>query len=150
MEPPDPDGPASEIIVTDRRWRRLAPQAERIAARALRAAGVAPVTLVLDSDRAVRRLNWRFRGKNKPTNVLSFEAPAGAPGGDIILAFGVVRREARAARKRPAHHLAHLVVHAALHLQGFDHVHAGDARRMEMREIRVLHRIRVPNPWRTP
>ena len=69
--------------------------------------------------------------------------------GDVILALGVVRREARAAGRRPSHHLAHLVVHGALHLQGHDHGLPGDARRMEMAETRLLHRMGVPDPWRT-
>ena len=144
----DPDsrrGPAgaglTEIIVADPRWRRMVPGADRMAARAARAAGGVG-TVLLASDGAVRRLNARHRGRNKPTNVLTFA------GGDIILALGVVRREARAARKRTAHHLAHLVVHGALHLRGHGHDRPGDARRMEMEETRLLHRLGVPNPWR--
>lgn len=98
--------------------------------------------VLLTSDREAKRLNARHRGRNKPTNVLTFET------GDLVLAYGTVRREARAAGKRPSHHLAHLVVHGALHLRGHDHEHPGDARRMEMAESRLLHRLRVPNPWR--
>lgn len=134
-------GADAEVIVADPSWRRLVPGAARLAARAARLAGGAGVVM-LDSDLAVRRLNARHRGRNKPTNVLTFE------GGDIVLALGVVRREARAARRRPAHHLAHLVVHGALHLQGHDHDRPGDARRMELAEARLLHRLGVPNPWR--
>jgi probable rRNA maturation factor len=63
--------------------------------------------------------------------------------------LGTVRREAAAARRRPAHHLAHLVVHGALHLRGHDHHHVGDARRMEMEEARILRGIGVPNPWKS-
>lgn len=164
----------AEIIVADPRWRRLVPRAERLAARAARLAGAvdgpageaaagpgAPgaVTAVatgsartagtgfvravlLTSDREAKRLNARHRGRNKPTNVLTFDT------GDLVLAYGTVRREAHAAGKRPSHHLAHLVVHGALHLRGHDHEHPGDARRMEMAEGRLLHRLRVPNPWR--
>ncbi|HEY3846727.1 MAG TPA: rRNA maturation RNase YbeY, partial [Acetobacteraceae bacterium] len=95
-------------------------------------------------DRAVRRLNARHRGRNKPTNVLTYTAPAA----EIILALGVVRREAAAAARRPAHHLAHLVVHGALHLAGHDHHQAGEARRMEQAEARILRRLGVPNPWK--
>ena len=94
------------------------------------------------ADQTVQRLNARHRGRNKPTNVLTFES------GDIALALGVVRREARAQRRRIGHHVAHLVVHGALHLRGHDHDDPGFARRMEMEEARLLHRIGVPNPWR--
>jgi probable rRNA maturation factor len=132
-----------EVIVAEPAWRRLVPQAARIAARAVAAAG-ATGTVVLAGDRTVRRLNARHRGRNKPTNVLTYATPTP----EVILALGVVRREAAAASRRPAHHLAHLVVHGALHLRGHDHLAAGEARRMEMAEARILHRLRVPNPWR--
>ncbi len=149
MDPDSRRGPASAgltgnaaIIITEARWRRAVPRAEAVAARAARMAGGAEA-VVLASDLAVRRLNARHRGQNKPTNVLTFE------GGDIILALGVVRREARAAGRPASHHLAHLVVHGALHLRGHDHDRPGDARRMEMAETRLLRRMGVPDPWRT-
>ena len=132
-----------EVIVAEPAWRRLVPKAAVVAARAARAAGAAG-TVVLAGDQAVRRLNARHRGRNKPTNVLTYESPAP----EMILALGVVRREAAAAARRPAHHLAHLVVHGALHLAGYDHLAAGDARRMEQAEARILHRLRVPSPWK--
>jgi len=146
MDPDSSRGPsgggAPEVIVDEKRWRRLVPRAEQVARGAALAAG-AEATIMLASDATVRRLNARHRGRNKATNVLTFES------GDMVLALGVVRREARAQRRRAAHHLAHLVVHGALHLRGHHHDHPGDARRMEMEEARVLHRIGVPNPWRT-
>jgi probable rRNA maturation factor len=132
-----------EVIVAESAWRRLVPGAVAVAARAARAAG-AVGTVVLAGDRAVQRLNARHRGRNQPTNVLTYEQPAP----EMILALGVVRREAAAAARRPAHHLAHLVVHGALHLAGHDHLQAGEARRMEQAEARILHRLGVPNPWK--
>ena len=142
---------AAEILVVDARWRRLVPQLTRLVGRAAAAGGGAG-TVVLDRDLRVRQLNARHRGRNRSTNVLTFEnrhGPLGAaPGGDIVLALETVRREARAAGRPAAHHLAHLVVHGALHLRGADHGAAGDARRMELLEARILHRLRVPNPWR--
>ncbi len=147
MDPDSKPSPATagflvQIVVADPAWRRYISHAERIVRRAASVVG-GTVTVVLDSDRAVRRLNARHRGIDRPTNVLTFD------GGDVILALGTVRREAAAERKRPAHHLAHLVVHAGLHLQGHDHHHPGDARRMELAEARLLARMRVPNPWRS-
>ncbi|HUZ62772.1 MAG TPA: rRNA maturation RNase YbeY [Acetobacteraceae bacterium] len=146
MEPRSTNAPA-RIVVVDARWRRSVRNAERIAARAAAAVGGADTVLLAD-DLAVRRLNARHRGRNKPTNVLTFEPAGPGLGGEIVLALGVVRREAASGGKLPAHHLAHLVVHGALHLGGEDHHHPGDARRMEMAEARILHRLRVPNPWR--
>ncbi|MBV1837650.1 rRNA maturation RNase YbeY [Acetobacter estunensis] len=148
-----------EIIVEDRRWRGVVPAAERLVRRACAASlrgrtpGGAPLappeSIVLSSDRVVKRLNDRHRGRNKPTNVLTFEPPApGLPGGEIILAFETVCREAQAARKPVAEHLAHLIAHGILHLGGHDHHQAGEARRMEMEETRVLATLGVPNPWK--
>ena len=141
--PPGLDGATIDVVVADPAWHRLIPNAGTIVRRAARAAGMAG-TIVLSSDRLVRSLNLRHRGKNKATNVLTYEHPAP----EIILAYGVVRAEAVAQGRRPVHHLAHLVVHGALHLGGEDHDRAGDARRMEMAESRILHRIGVPNPWK--
>jgi len=137
----------AEIIIADPGWHRLVRRAARVAARAARAAD-RPATIVLADDRTVRRLNARDRGRNKPTNVLTYDPPGAGLAGQVIIASGVVRREAAAARRHPAHHLAHLVVHGALHLAGLDHHRAGDARRMEMAEARILRRIGVPNPWK--
>jgi len=115
--------------------------------RAARAAQLSG-TIVLADDRTIRRLNARDRGQNKPTNVLTYEALGPGLPGQVVVAAGVVRREAAAVLRRPAHHLAHLVVHGALHLAGYDHRHAGEARRMEMAEVRILRRIGVPSPWK--
>ena len=162
MEPGSPDPPhggfpprraaPTTVLGQDAGGHRLVRGATRLAARAAQAAGGAG-TVVLSSDRAVRSLNTLHRRRNKPTNVLTFESlqnPGGGfLGGDIVLALGTVRREAAAAGRSASHHLAHLVVHGALHLRGYDHHQAGDARRMEMEEARILHRLGVPNPWLT-
>ncbi len=132
----------------DPRWRRLVPSVVRLARKAAEAGGGAGA-VILERDLRVRRLNARHRGRNKPTNVLTFENPPGIGGGDIVLGLETVRREALEAGRKPAHHLAHLVVHGVLHLRGHDHHRAGEARRMEMREARILHRLGVPNPWKS-
>ena len=141
--PAQAGNPSIEVIVEEPAWRRFIPRAALIAAGAARAAGET-ATVVLTGDEVVRRLNARHRGRNKPTNVLTYTAPAP----EVVLALGVVRREAERYGRRPAHHLAHLVVHGALHLAGQDHIRPGEARRMEMAEARILRRLRVPNPWK--
>jgi len=105
-----------------------------------------------------RRLNARYRGRDKPTNVLSFPVPelpsakaAGEPrrlGGLGICPRGL-RTEAREQKKTLRAHWAHLVVHGSLHLIGYDHEHNTDADRMERREIAVLRRLGFANPYRS-
>ena len=156
MEPPSSRSfaaPAPAIIIEDRGWRRLVPRLEAWVTRFIRAAQqTAPDALVssvvLADDRMVRGLNARHRGRNKPTNVLTFEPVVPGAGGEIVLALGVMRREAAAEGKTLADHLAHLLVHGVLHLDGADHHHPGDARSMEMAETRILCRLGVPNPWK--
>jgi probable rRNA maturation factor len=129
-------------MITERLWRAYVRDVRRVVARAMRVAGCG-ADVVLTDDRTVRRLNFKDRGRNKATNVLTYEQPP-----EILLAFGVVRREAREAGKSVAAHLSHLLVHGALHLQGFEHERAGDARRMEGREAWLLSRLGVGNPWK--
>jgi len=99
------------------------------------------------------RLNARFRGRDRPTNVLSFPAAALPtpralpPLGELVICPRVLRAEARAQRKTLRAHWAHLVVHGALHLVGYDHERAADARRMERREVTVLRRLGFANPY---
>lgn len=145
--PPSPAAAGIPVIIAEPAWLRFVPRAEALVRRAAIAAGGAGAVM-LAGDGAVKRLNARHRGRNKPTNVLSF--PPAMPGGagDIVLALGVVRREAQAQARPLGRHLAHLVVHGALHLAGQDHDHPGAARRMEMAEARILHRLGFPNPWR--
>lgn len=134
-------------------WHAAVPRVVRLARRAAQAALAEAgcrgmVTVLLADDRALKRLNGGFRGKAKPTNVLSFPADHPDTLGGVAVALGVVRREARVAGRRAHLHLAHLVAHGALHLAGHDHIEAGDARRMERAEARVMRRLGLPNPWR--
>ena len=104
-----------------------------------------------------RALNFKWRGKDYATNVLSFpgSVPPGLPAGsaaalmgDIVLCAPVVAQEARARDKPLAHHWAHLVVHGVLHLRGFDHIEQPLASVMEQRERDILAGLGIPDPYR--
>ncbi len=144
-------------------WRKALPGADRLGRRAARAVlGAVSIGrrsrcelgIVLADDRFVRRLNRDYRGKDRPTNVLSFASGDGPlpptarrPLGDIVLALGTLRREAREQDKSLRDHFAHLVVHGVLHLCGHDHVEPRRAARMERIERRVLATLGVPDPY---
>ena len=143
------------VVVDDPGWRKvrgLLPRLKRADAAAERAArfrGASTLTILLSRDGKLKSLNRDFRGKDKPTNVLSFPAGPNKDGyrGDIALALGVTRREAKSAGKSLADHAAHLVVHGVLHLAGYDHERPKDASVMEPLEVKVLKRLGVADPY---
>lgn len=159
-----------DVIEEAAAWRDCVPGAKTVARtaavaawRATRAAcGAAEtegpaeeVSILLTDDDTVRRLNREHRAKDRPTNVLSFPVgPAAAGGGapvmlgDVVLAAGVVTREAREQDKAPADHLRHLVIHGVLHLLGYDHGSEEEARIMERLETTVLAAFGVADPYR--
>ena len=103
-------------------------------------------TILLTSDNKLRALNHDFRGRDKPTNVLSFPGSEGYAG-DIAIAYGVTQKEAQAAAKNFADHAAHLVVHGVLHLAGYDHEQPKDASVMEPLEVKILKRLGIADPY---
>jgi probable rRNA maturation factor len=108
----------------------------------------AQVTLRLVGAREARALNRRFRGRDYATNVLTFAYDDTTPlSGDIVLCAPVVEREAREQRKARDAHLAHLVVHGMLHLQGHDHERDREAVAMERLETRIVTRLGYPDPY---
>ncbi len=129
--------------------------AERAAEAAFREAGFVPeagteLSCLFGSDASIRELNARWRGIDKPTNVLSF--PATGPGaglllGDVALAFETVAREAAAENKPIRDHVVHLIVHGVLHLVGHDHEDDEEASVMEALETRALNRLGLADPY---
>lgn len=110
--------------------------------------GADAVSILLTDDERLKELNRAFRGKNKPTNVLSFPAVS-CDGhlGDIALAYGVIAGEAAAQRKSFAAHAAHLAVHGVMHLLGHDHVEKEARALMEAEEIRLLAQLGIADPY---
>ena len=150
-------------------WGGALPDSEALVTRAARAAlaaacpalDAATISLLLADDPMVRELNRAWRGKDAPTNVLSFPATetkagetpepefAGVPLelGDVALAFETCRREADAQGKSLADHVAHLTVHGVLHLLGYDHLDEAEAERMESLETRILAGLGIADPY---
>lgn len=110
------------------------------------------LTIRLVDDEESQSLNRDYRGKDYPTNVLSFPftAPPGFPSnqlGDLVICAAVVQREATAQNKPVDAHWAHLVIHGCLHLLGFDHIDDDDATEMEALERRLLGQLGYPDPY---
>jgi probable rRNA maturation factor len=162
-----------DIIIEEEGWngRALESLATQACANAMEALGLESerfsVSILACGDDRIAALNEEFRGKSRPTNVLSWpaeERSAAKPGemprlpgaipngqteelGDIALALGVITREAMDAGKPFDQHLTHLLVHGLLHLLGFDHMNEADATLMEGLETRILARLGVPDPY---
>lgn len=160
MKPPPTGTPLLvDVVRQGRDWAPAAAEIRNWASAALgrRAAGAELAVRVVKPAES-KRLNALYRGRDQPTNVLSFPVPrlpaaAGRsprPLGDLVICASVVREEARLQRKAVKSHWAHLVIHGALHLLGYDHERDDEARRMERREVAVLKRFGINNPYRSP
>lgn len=155
-----------DVAAPMRQWMDILPDAEGLVRSAVTAAWHAgggdpdtavEVSVVLADDATVRALNRDHRGKDTPTNVLSFPiggagVAAGGPAaplmlGDVVLACETVTAEAAAQGKTVADHLRHLVVHGVLHLAGHDHEDDAAAERMERLETRILADLGVGDPY---
>lgn len=159
-----------DIVIEDDRWAGA--QLEPLAARAVDATlahlGLVPaeweIALLACDDTRIAALNADFRGKPRPTNVLSWPAEDRAPGepgatpappdpddgpelGDIALAFDTCAQEAAEAGIPFENHVLHLVVHGTLHLLGYDHVRDADGDLMERTEVEILASLGVPDPY---
>jgi probable rRNA maturation factor len=151
--------------VSQRDWREKLPDPAAFCRKTVRTALSAvpdrlpsahalSVCVLLADDARIRHLNAQHRSKDAPTDVLSFPSASGWPEnsperplGDIVLAWESVQRGARARAVPFADHVAHLLVHAALHLVGFDHDREATAHVMESCETRILNRMGIADPY---
>jgi probable rRNA maturation factor len=159
-----------DIAQPCRDWRKALPKAAALCRRAAQVAidagnleiADAELSIVLGDDALLQRLNKAWRGKDAPTNVLSFPAQefggrlvspvqpgVPLPLGDVVLGFETISREAAEQGKALDDHLAHLIVHGVLHLLGFDHEAEADAEQMEALERDVLSRLGIADPYAT-
>jgi probable rRNA maturation factor len=141
------------LIVEGEAWPALG-DLDNLSRRAFAAAATEEpaeglVSLLLTDDAELQQLNRDFRGKDKPTDVLSFPAlPMDRPLlGDIAVAHGVAARDAALQGKKLEDHLAHLLIHGYLHLLGHDHETPDEAAVMEAKEIRALAALGIANPY---
>jgi probable rRNA maturation factor len=156
VKPPPAKSLRVDVVRQGRDWAPAAADIRNWASAALgrRAAGAELAVRVVRPAES-KRLNALYRGRDQPTNVLSFPVPqlpvasAPRPLGDLVICASVVREEARLQRKAIKSHWAHLVIHGALHLLGYDHEQDDEARRMERREVAVLKRFGIDNPYRS-
>lgn len=114
----------------------------------------AELTVRIVTEEESRQLNFQYRDKDRPTNVLSFpfEAIPGIPLpliGDLVVCANVVKTEAEQQQKPLMHHWAHMIVHGTLHLLGYDHIEEAEAEEMEALEIRILSTLNIANPYET-
>lgn len=140
------------IRETNRAWSKYLPKrrnlAQEICALAAKSERIeGNVSVLLAGDRKLKQLNRDFRGKDKPTNVLSFPSGEAMFLGDIALSIDTLKREAKEQGKKLEHHFAHLLLHGILHLLGYDHEKARDAEKMEKKEIQILKKLGLGNPY---
>jgi probable rRNA maturation factor len=139
------------LVIEEISWRghRGLQARLKLAAEAARKAGKlrGNFTLLLTDDAKLKNLNKDFRGQDKPTNVLSFPCNDDGYCGDIAIAYGVTRDEAKAAGKKFADHAVHLAIHGVLHLAGYDHERPKDAKLMEPLEVKILARLGIADPY---
>ncbi|MCJ2070684.1 rRNA maturation RNase YbeY [Methylobacterium sp. J-030] len=153
-----------DLAVEDERWETAIPGLEALVIRAVGAGlacaaekpdGPVEVSILLTDDAAVQELNRTWRGKDKPTNVLSFpaapqprHAQVATPLGDVVLAYETLVRESAEQSKPLQNHLAHLLVHGTLHCLGQDHeIGEAEAEAMESLEVAALATLGIPDPY---
>lgn len=172
MQELKPDALDITVAIHDRRWHDALPNVSVFCEKAIRfvlmsqmsrwyrpewADASLEVACVMTDDQEIQKLNARFRGQDKPTNVLSFEADPEGPClqgsprvlGDIIISLDTLLREAAEQGKTLQDHASHMLVHGTLHLLGLDHIRDDEAEIMEKIEVETLSALGVANPYRS-
>lgn len=147
-----------DVVIEDERWVALDGLARTAVPAALSGAGLQgdyEVVIMGCNDARIAVLNADFRGKPTPTNVLSWPSEDRTPGepfdetelGDIAISFDTCAREAAEQSKPFDAHVIHLLIHATLHLLGYDHISDEQAERMEALEVQILEGLGFPDPY---
>ena len=136
------------LIIEHEPWREAVPSVETLTETAL-AFISQELSILLADDATITQMNQQYRGKDRPTNVLSFPSDQPDYLGDIIIALETLQREAAQQGKTLQDHYTHMLIHGALHLQGYDHETDEEAEMMEAREIALLAKLKIANPYET-
>ncbi len=144
------------FIIKSKKWEKSIPDIKKVSDKVVRACfkvlkypisrGM-EIDIMLTGDKDIQLLNKEYRGKNKPTNVLSFETGDDFLLGDIVLSLDTLKKEAKLQNKLLENHYAHLLCHGVLHLLGFDHLTDDEASEMEFFEVEILRRLKIANPY---
>ena len=136
------------VNYNDKRWKKYNIDFNKIANAVVgKKYQDAEVSITLTDDDEIHAMNKMYRNIDKPTNVLSFELGDDLLLGDIYISLDTVLREADDANISVAEHTAHMVVHGMFHLLGYDHLTDSQARVMESKEIKVLKKLGIKNPY---
>lgn len=154
-----------EVVIQYERWLEALPKVDKAVQKTvafawqeagIKKVGIPEISVFLSNDADIKEINREYRGVDKPTNVLSFPAieedvllEPNMPylAGDIVLAFETCQEEATAEGKTLSDHMMHLLVHGVLHLAGFDHIKDDEADEMEAKEVEILAKLGVKNPY---
>ncbi len=136
------------VNTEDKHWKKYKIDFEKIANAAVSSVYKnSEVSITLVNDATIKKINKKYRGIDKPTNVLSFELGDDVLLGDIFISLDTVLKEAKRENIPVEEHVAHMVVHGVLHLLGYDHLNDKDATRMEKKEITILKKLGYKNPY---
>ena len=136
------------VNIENKDWKKYKIDFDKIASAAvLPVYKNSEVSITLVDDKKIHQLNKKYRGMDKPTNVLSFELGDDVLLGDIFISIDTVKREAKDAGISVEEHTAHMIVHGMLHLQGYDHIKDNEAKIMENKEIKILKELGYKNPY---
>ena len=144
-----------EITIKDTRWKKVLPNSRAFCKKVISSVidlKNNTVSIVLADDLFIHQLNLEYRHIDKPTNVLSFPMPfvdiPMRPMGDIVLSLDTLEKECSEQNKTLEEHLAHLLIHGALHLSGYDHITDEQAHEMESLEIEKMKNLGFENPYK--
>lgn len=144
--------PEIDILIQDELWNEefdnIEDATKEVVSKVLKQRNYS-ISIVLTNNQTIQDLNKNYRGKNKPTNVLSFPQDHESILGDVIIALETIKSEAKEQEKKLEHHYKHMLIHGTLHLLGYDHETEKEAYEMEKIEIEILQNFGITNPYET-